>query len=215
MPIPLTMALGGLQAGMGIIQSIGANSRMKRLRGQRKAYETPEEYLDILQATQMMAQQGFDASTLSYLTNQGDRAFSSAVGAATRLGANPNDLSNILDLKLQNSFKIGAENHRLNMENFSKYLSAVDVIGQNKAAEWKSQQDFIKDDMQAAAAEKAAGVQNIAGGINAGISSYASQQTSQLYKQMAEAFKAMKRTGGAAGTTTAGYGADFDNYMMD
>lgn len=221
---PVGLAITGAQAAMGIIQTISGKSKMNKLMGQRKAYSTPQEYYDMLQATQSMAQQGYDAFTLNYLTGQAERGMGAALGDATRLGANPNDLGALYDRFEQGIMKIGAENHALNMENFSKYLSAKDIIGQNKAAEWKSQQDIIKDKMQAAGAEMQAGVQNIGSAANAGISLSASKGVSDLYKndafkQIADALKLLKRKGGANSgadsTSTSsgvGYAPDFDNY---
>lgn len=208
MPIdPVSGGIAGAQAALGIIQTISADAKLKRLRAQRTAYKTPAEYFEILQATQNAAQQGYDAFTLNYLTNQTDRAFDSSLGAATRLGANPNDLNRLFDQKVQSVMKIGAENHALNMKNFSQYLSAKDVIGQNKAAEWKSQQDFIKDDMQAAAASKQQGIQNIGSAANAFISLSASSKTNDLYKQIADAVAALKKTNPAGGWVRGQYDA--------
>lgn len=205
--------MAAVQGALGIVQTIAADAKLKRLRAKRTAYKTPEEYYEIMQAAQSMAQSGFDPFTLNFLTNQTDRAFSSSVGAATRLGANPNDLSMLLDNKMQGVMKIGAENHRLNMENFSRFLSAKDVIGQNKAAEWKSQQDMIKDDMQAAAADKAAGIQNIGSAANSAISLGASSQTSDLYKQILDAVAKLKG-GQTAGATGGGDSMDVMTTMM-
>jgi hypothetical protein len=113
---------------------------------------------------------GFSPETLSYITGQVDRGFSSSVNAATMLGGNPNDLSAILDQKIQASFKIGAENQLENMKNFDRYLMTQQLVADNLAAEQKSQQDMVKDEIQAAAAKKKDGMQNVVGGINAGIS---------------------------------------------
>lgn len=193
---PLGPIIAGAQAAAGIIQMISGGAKMKRALAERKAYVTPDEYFKIFQATQSNAQHGFDPTTLNYLTNQTDRAFDQATGAATRLGADPNDLSALFDQKLQAMMKIGAENHQLNMENFSKYLGALDVLGQNKAAEWKSQQDIVKDKIQAASAEKQAGLQNVGSAANAAIGLSASSQTMDLYKQIENALKALKGTTG-------------------
>ncbi len=219
---PLSMALSAVQTGLGIVQSISGKAKMNKLLSQRKAYETPEEYYDILQATESVAQQGYDAFTLNYLTGQLDRGLSSSLGAATRLGADPNDLSAIYDRFEQGIMKVGAENHALNMENFSKYLSAKDVIGQNKAAEWASQQDIIKDKMQAAGSDMQAGLQNVGSGVNAMIGTSAAAKMGNLYSEknnsivadLVKAMKALNSKGGAAQTSVyaQGYAPDFDNY---
>lgn len=174
-------AIALAQTGIGAIQSLIGAQKAERLLGQRTAYKTPDEILKLVQASKSRAQQGFDAFTLNYLTGQVDRAFDQSSGTAARLGANPNDLAALFDQKIQATMKIGAENHALNLENFSKYLNALSVLGENKAAEWKSQQDLIKDKMQAANAEKQAGVQNMASGINAYLGIQAGNDIGQLY----------------------------------
>lgn len=175
---------GRIQSVLGLIQTVAAEKRAKRLLGMRQAYKTPEEYYDILNATASLANQGYDAATLGYLTSNIDRGFSSAAGTATRLGADPNQLSALFDQRMQGIMRVGAENARLNMENFSRYLGALDVIGQNKAAEQKSQQDLLKDDLQAASVEKQQGVQNIFGGINTSLGGSAAIGTSTLYSNV-------------------------------
>lgn len=200
--IPIMAAIAAAQTAAGIVQTISANAKMKKLMARRTAYTTPEEIFKILQATQSQAQMGYDPFTLNYLTNQSDRAFDQTTGAATRLGANPNDLSALFDQKMQSIMKIGAENHQLNLANFSKYLAALDVVASNKAAEWKSREDMIKDQLQSAGAEKTAGVQQIGAGLNAGISAYASGQTSNLYKDAGS-------SGGADNNVSTGVSTDW------
>lgn len=198
---PLGLALSGAQAAMGIIQTISGDAKSKRLMQQRRAYKTPEEIFKILQATEQ-AMGGYDSTTLNFLTNQTDRAFDQATGAAVRLGGNPNDLSSMFDQKIQSIMKIGADNHAINMEQFGKYLSALDVVASNKAAEQKSQQDIIKDKLQAASAEKAAGVQNIGSAANAFIGLDASAKTSDLYKQIEKLLKTKMTTTNSSSTPT-------------
>lgn len=178
---PVTAALTAGQTILGTVQTISASERAKRLLQMRRAYQTPEEYYKILQQTQSTAGQGYDPFTLSYLTGKTDQAFSSTLGTAERLGANPNDLSGLFDQKVNAIMKIGAENHALNMENIGKYINALDLIGQNKAAEQKSQQDLIKDQQQAAAADKQAGLQNIFGAANTFLAGYATDKANQLF----------------------------------
>lgn len=201
---PLGLALAGGQAALGVIQTISANAKINRLLGQRRAYQTPEEIYKILQATQQ-AMGGYDSTTLNFLTNQTDRAFDQATGAAVRLGGNPNDLSALFDRKIQSVMKIGADNHAINMEQFGKYLSALDTVAANKAAEQKSQQDIIKDKIQAASADKAAGIQNIGSAANAFIGLDASAKTSNLYTMIE---KLLKGKTGATGFGMPPYNAD-------
>lgn len=203
MPLdPISTALASAQTAMGIIQTITGDAKTKRLMGQRRAYKTPEEIYKILQATEQ-AMGGYDPTTLNFLTNQTDRAFDQATGSAVRLGANPNDLSSLFDQKIQGIMKIGADNHAINMEQFGKYLSALDVVASNKAAEQKSQQDIIKDKLASASAEKAAGIQNLGSAANAFIGLDASSKTSDLYKKIEALLKPK------TGTTQTGTGNTF------
>ncbi len=176
------LVIGGVQAAGGIYQTISGNAAKNKALAKRKPYQTPQEIIDILNATQSNAQLGFNPETLAYLTNQTDRAFTGALGTAERLGADPNDLSALFDQKMQSIMKIGAQDHAYNMENFSKYLSALDSVAANKAAEQKSQQDIIKDQLQSAAQEIQTGTANISGGINTAMGAYAAGQTGNLYK---------------------------------
>lgn len=180
---PVGLGVAAAQGVLGLVQSLTADAKIKKLLAQRKAYQTPEEIFKILQASENRAASGYDAQTLNYLTGQTDRALGAATNAATLLGADPNDLSAIFDQKIQSIMKIGAENHLENMKNFSNYISALGLVADNRAAEQKSQQDLLKDQLQAASLNKAVGGQNIAGGINTALSTLSSAATMDLYKQ--------------------------------
>lgn len=186
-PIPLSptsiveAGLGAVQTGIGIVQGIGAKRRQKNLLNQRKAFQTPQEILDILSATENNASQGYDSNTLNYLNNQTDQAFSSSVNAAETLGADPNDLSAIFNQKINAIMKIGADNHTLQMQNFSQYISALDTVGANKAAEQKSQQDIIKDKLQAEGLDLQTSAANISGGLNTITGTLAASEIGNLY----------------------------------
>lgn len=181
MPIPLLAVLAAGQAIYGGVKAAQATKDFNSAASQRKAYQTPDELVKMLQATQNNAQSGFDATTLNYLTTQNDRAFSSGLGTVQRLGGDPNSASALFDQQLQNIMKVGAQNHALNLENFSKYLGALDTMANSKAAEWASQQDIFKDKMQAANFNKQQAMKNIENGINTGISALASDETKDLY----------------------------------
>ena len=178
---PVSLGLGVLQTGIGIVNGISNKAKQKKYLNQLKAYKTPQEVFDILNATQNNASQGLDPVTLNYLTNQTDQAFSSSIGAATRLGADPNDLSGIFSQKIDSIMKIGAENHQANMNNFSAYLSALGTVADNRAAEFKSQQDIIKNRLQATGVNLATATGNISGGLNTVLSTLTSSQIANLY----------------------------------
>lgn len=181
---PVSASIAAAQAAMGIIQTISGAAKAKRLMAQRTAYKTPDEIWKILNASLSMA--GGDTITRDFQTDQIDRGFSQALGTSTRLGADPNDLSALFDQKMQGIMKVGQQFHVSNMEAFGKVLSAYDLIATNKTAEWSSAQDIIKDKLQAAAAEKAAGIQNIGSAANAAIGLSAASKTSNLYTKQLE-----------------------------
>lgn len=177
----IALALAAVQVGTGIAKNAKANKATKELLKERKPYETPDEVFKILNATQANAQSGYDAETLDYLNNQTDRAFSSAIGASELLGGDPNDLSAIFDQKMQQVMKIGAENHALNMTNFNKYLGALEMVGKSSDAEYVSEQNLIKDKLQAEAAKKAQADENIQNGLNLGLEAGSSIISNDLY----------------------------------
>ena len=179
---PVSMGAAGLQAVMGIIQSISSNARMKKLMGQRVPYQTPQEIFKLMNATKSLASQGFDPKTFDFLNNQVDRGMSASIGAATRLGADPNTLSMIFDQAIQSKMKIGAENHAKNLENLNKYFGALETVAANKAAEQKSKDDLLKDQIQSAAGNVNQGVQNIGNAFNTFLSAYTSGRIMDLYK---------------------------------
>lgn len=208
---PVGLGLGAAQTALGIVQAISNNAKGNRLMRRRRAYQTPEEIFKILNAVENRATSGYDPGTLSYITGQVDRSFSDTLNAATQLGADPNDLSRLLDQKIQATFKIGAENQLRNMENFNKYLGALETVAANDAAEQKSQQDLIKDELQAASAGEQAGFQNILGGANTALSTISSLNTANLYKDNATTFtNPLTRNNTPASTVSVNYPSSYN-----
>lgn len=170
MPLdPLTIA----QAGLGVVETIGnlisgnsAKKRQKQLLSQRKAYKTPSEINQILQATEQNASYGLDPSLLQFLDKKTNAAFSSSLDVLQRLGGDPNAVSNIFGQKLDANGNIIAADTEAQMKKFSEYISALNLVADNKAAEWKSEQDIIKDKLQAEGANIAAAGANVNNGLN-------------------------------------------------
>ena len=178
---PVGAGLGILQAGIGIVEKIGAKNKINNLLNQREAYKTPKEIYDVLNATQSNAQSGFDPTTLNYLTTQTDNSFSSSLDTAKRLGADPNAMSAIFGQKIDAISGIASNNHQLQMQNFSTYLNALNTVADNKAAEFKSQQDIVRDKLQSAGANLASATGNISNGINTALGSLSAAATMDLY----------------------------------
>lgn len=180
---PWGAILGGAQTLIGLGEKIIGNAKLKKLFKQRKAYETPSEIFDILNSTEFRAQSGFDPETLGFLTNKAERGFATSIGAAERLGADPNILSGLNDEYMQDIMKIGSDNAMLQLQNFDKFLSAKQLVADNKTAEWQSKENLIKDQMQAAGMEGAAGTQDLSSGLNLALSSLTSSQQAKLWQE--------------------------------
>lgn len=179
---PWGAILGGAQTLIGLGEKIIGNAKLKKLFKQRKAYETPSEIFDILNSTEFRAQSGFDSETLGYLTGKAEKGFATSVGAATRLGADPNTLSGLNDEYMQDIMRIGSDNAMLQLQNFDKFLGAKKMVADSKDAEWQSKENLIKDQMQAAGMQGAAGTQDMSSGLNLLLSSLTSGQQAKLWQ---------------------------------
>ena len=173
--------LGILQTGIGIVNSIGARKRQKKLLSQRTSYKTPAEINQILQATQMNASLGLDPSTMDFMNNKTNASFASSLDVIQRLGGDPNAMSSIFGQKVDALGNIAEMDTQAKMKNFSAYLSALDSVATNKTAEWKVALDVIKDKLQAAGADLNTANQNISGGLNTVAGAIGSQETMNLY----------------------------------
>lgn len=177
--VSAAIAVGG--AVYGGIKANKASKDAKPAQAKIKPYQTPKEVFEVLQATQANAQTGFDATTLDYLTNQTDQAFAGSLGVAQRLGSDPNALSAVFGQKINGIMQIGAQNHQLQMQNFSAYLNAQNAVAAGDAAEQKSAQDQLKDQLQKIAIDKQMATAQISNSINTGISAYSNYKIGQLY----------------------------------
>ena len=175
-----TAAIGLVQTGLGFIGKGKRTRELNALIAQRKAFETPDEIFKIEQGTEQRVANGMGAETLDYLTNQTERAFSSAVGSANLLGGDPNASASIFDQNFNNIMKIGSENHAANLENFKQYLGALNTVAENKAAEQVSKDNLVKDQIQAKAAAAAEANKNIQNGINTMVSAGSAYAAGQL-----------------------------------
>lgn len=185
------LGLGVAQTVKGFIDQGKANRKFEQLMSQRKAYKTPEEIFKIEQATQQNAQTGLGAETLAYLTSNNDRNLSTTVGASSLLGGDPNDFGALLDRALQQTMQIGGQNQAMQMENFSKYLGALNTVADNRTAEYQSQENMLKDQIQAAAAQSADASKNLQSGINAGLGALSANEQMKLYNTQNDNNKAL------------------------
>lgn len=179
----IPIALAAVQVGAGIIQGAKAKKDANKLLAQREAYKTPPQVTDILNATKANASTGFNAQTLDYLNNQTMQSFSSSIGTAQRLGADPNVLSSIFHQNVDNIIRVGIENNMANTQNFSAFLNSLNASGASSAAEQKSQQDILKDRLQQAATGQTLASQQVSAGLNTALSAYSIYKTGQLYNR--------------------------------
>lgn len=177
------VGLAAASIGYGIVKDVNANKANKAAQAKIKPYQTPQEVYDVLNATQANAGSGFGSTTLDYLTNQSDNAFAGSLGTAQRLGADANALSAIFGQKIDGIMQVGAQNHQLQMQNFSAYINALNATGANSAAEQKSQQDLLKDQLQKIANDKAIAAGQISQGINTGLATLSNAEMMKLYRQ--------------------------------
>lgn len=170
-----------VQSIIGINQEHKANKKLQSFFRQRKAFSTPSEIFDMLNLSQLNASQGFSDQTLQYLTGQAGSGMAKTLGVAERLGADPNDLSSVLDSYFQDIFKIGSENDLLKMQKFDRFSNALQVVASNKEAEWQSRENILKDQMQAEAQKVAAAQANVQSGLNLTLAGLSSLGSSDLY----------------------------------
>lgn len=177
-------AIGGSVAlttlGVGLLQKRSANKKIKAAQDARKPYKTPDEIFQILNATENKSQG--DTITKDYNQNQLDMSFGNALGTAELLGAGSNQLSALFGQKIQGQLEVGQQFHLSNMEAFGKYLNALNVVAENKAAEGISVDNMLKDKIQSAAQQKADANTTINSGINGLVSAASTYGTNQLYK---------------------------------
>lgn len=202
------IAVGAVSIGVGVVKGAKAKKESKKLLAQREAYQTPDEVYEVLNATQANAQMGFDPATLSYLTNQTDNAFAGSIATAERLGADPNALSAIFGQKINGIMEIGAQNHQMQMQNFSAYLNALSSSGASSAAEQKSQQDLLRDELQVVAQDKQVASGQISQGVNSVIAGASMYGMDKLYNPQNRQLDKFNKAYGNQGDSAYAYAQD-------
>lgn len=181
---PVGLALGGLQTALGIYQGIAGGARAQRALRKRRAYQTPEELLDLGKFDQSRVGVGLDPQTLQYLTGNADNALSTSINTAARLGGDPNQFNNLLDQRFLENMKFGSENQRLNLINYANFRESMRELAASDAAEQKSREDLLKDQLQAAGAMQQQAIPNVLGGGNTILNTFSAANTANLFKQM-------------------------------
>lgn len=173
--------IGVLEFGVGAIQKGRANKKLAQLMGQRTLYTTPDQFYDAFNLSTQDAQTGYGAEQMQYFTDQTDRALSSSLGAATRLGADPNDIANIFDRSVSAIMKNNADSEMIKLQKFNRVYNTLNILGEEKKAEWADKEALLKDKMAAQAMKAQAGAANMQSGANMALGALANAGTDGLF----------------------------------
>lgn len=184
MPLPLAVAaqgaVGVIQAGVGIAQSINGNKRLQRILQQREEFKSAQEVQDQYQLAQNEAQTGYGAATMSYFTNKTNSALTNSLNTASKLGADPNSISSIFSKNVDAIIKTSSDSEMTRMMKFDKLYASIAKVIEGKDAEFADRR-AKQDDLAAAAAMKVkAGNDNLKSGINGIMGAVANNETSNL-----------------------------------
>ncbi len=184
MPLPLAVgvqgAVGIVQAGIGIAQSINGNKRLKRLLQQREDYKSPDEVQQQYQIAQNEAQTGYGAATMSYFTNQTNSALTNSLNTASKLGADPNSISSIFSKNVDAIIKTSGDSEMTRMMKFDKLYASIATVIQGKDAEYADRKAKYDDATAAAAMKVKAGNENLKSGINGIMGAVVNNEASKL-----------------------------------
>lgn len=185
--MPLQEALAAGSAILGAAQYFSERHKakkiqgdMKRLFAKRKAYQTPQELLDIANLRSANTQ-GFSDQTMSYLTGEADAGLASSLGTSLRLGADPNVVGDTLDRYYRQIAGIGTQSDLAKMSQIDAVANAIGVLGQSKEAEQVSADNLIKDQLQGKYAELGIANQGMTSGANFAIQGLTNLALTDLY----------------------------------
>lgn len=196
--------IGAVEAGLGIIQGIGQKKKINGLVGQLTPLTIPDQVSQILNLNLSNAQG--DLQTQNYETQNLDNAFSQSLGSATRLGANPNDLSALFQQKINGVMQIGEQTHQSRTAAFSSLIGSLQNTADYNVAEQVSKNDIIKNKIQAAQGNLTTATNNVSGGINTALSSLSSKVLGNLYKT--------NNSNSTAGTPVDDFGTQLNKYLL-
>lgn len=196
--------IGAAQAVLGAIQAGKARKEVKGLVGQLKPLEIPGQITDILNLNLSNAQG--DLQTQNYETQNLDNAFSSSLGSATRLGADPNDLSALFGQKINGILAIGEQTHQSRTAAFSSLIGALQNTADYNVARQVSINDIIKNKIQAANSNLATGTANLGSGVSNVLNSLSAAALAKLYKT---------NNGNTTTTVTNDFGTQLNDYLLN
>jgi hypothetical protein len=164
----LPVILGALQVGMGIYQTIKANSMAKGL--ERPKYTIPDEVQQNLTASQMRALEGLPEEQKKQFVQNVQRASANAVNATA------DRRSGLVGIAGAQQREVDAYTNLLGQDAAARQANElrVDAARQNmadykeRAFEMNEMSPYLEKRQQAQAMQ-GSGMQNIFGGINAGV----------------------------------------------
>lgn len=176
------LGVGALQTGIGIVQSLTGKKKVNSLLAQQAAdpFQIPGQIQDILNVNEFNSQG--DTVTRNYETGAMDNAFAGTIGSEQRYSTgNANDYAAAFSQKMANTFQIGEQFHKSNMEAFAGLTAALQTSADYKTAAWQSRQDLIKNRIQAAQTTANTGTANVSGGVSGILGAITAQQSADLY----------------------------------
>ena len=183
--MPLTAAavqggIGLIQGGIGIAQGISDNNRLNRLLKQREAYKTPELTNQQFQIAQNQAESGYGADTLNYIKSQTDNALTNSLDTATKLGANPNDISSIFSRNVDAIMKTASDSELAKVTKFDKLYTSIANVAAGQDAEFADRRAKNDDQMAAAGMKVKAGNDTLKSGLGNIAGAFTNYATSQI-----------------------------------
>lgn len=176
---PMTIAAligAGVQAAGGISQLIGGASK----EAPQTPYNIPQEYKDILAQAQARTTQGLPAQSLKYYQDMAQRASATALRnmSARNLGAA--GLAGVAQAEMDSGRQIAMQDAerriQSELQNRQELLNAQQLMGQAKDKAF----DITRQREDLAAQQKGAligaGLQNIMGGVQSGLGTFAQGQ---------------------------------------
>ena len=182
-PITLLMMTAGLGKSIwGGIQLARGAAMAKR--NQRPVYDIPDEYYINVGTYEQMAQEGLPASDLDRIHQESMRGLSASLSTGLQLGASANTTNDYYRSYLDNLGEIGIKNSMARFQNINALAGSREALANQEFVQFGYNKDApYKDRAQLAATEKSEGIQNVAGGIDMGISAIAGQESRDLYKE--------------------------------
>jgi hypothetical protein len=189
MPLTAGAILGGVGAAAKVGAGIGQLIHSKKKPAIRPNFDIQKEYFDNQTLAQSYAQEGLPESTKAYYTTQASRGLSSGIDAALQGGGDVNALTNLVDQYQQGLNKISAEDAQLKLKNIDDLMERNSDLASQKVQQWVlNKYEPFKDQAKANAQERAAGLQNLIGGIGEGAAVLSSYGQAENYEDMVKSF---------------------------